>query len=102
MNRSTLSSPKDIVAYTQGLRRSYSHLFTDPLTQRSAEDLLAGVPARAYPYAVSSVERNMFAAGSDAKWLAAGHTFTEPAYLDYLSAVEKAITATPYTNWSGD
>jgi hypothetical protein len=53
----------------------------------------------AFPYSVSSVERNMFVAGTKAEALEAGLDPEEPAI---KAVIQKKLEKTPYTNWSGD
>jgi hypothetical protein len=61
------------------------------------DELEPEIPA--FPYAVSSVERNMFRLGTRAAALRAGLGSQWPAI---RRVVEAKLKVVPYTRWSGD
>ena len=66
---------------------------------KSLPEFLATIRNPAFPYAVSSVERNMFRSGTLASALKAGLDPDDPAI---QAAIQASLMATAYTNWSGD
>lgn len=57
----------------------------------------------AYPHAVSSVERNMYRAGTEAEMIQnCINPYDEKQTKKINKLIERNLARTPYTNWSGD